>query len=269
MALYAMGDLQGCASAFDRLLERIDFDPAVDELWLVGDLVNRGPGSLDVLRRVRALETRVTTVLGNHDLHLLAVAAGLRPLRPKDTLQSVLDAPDAAELIDWLRARPLLHFDRNAQRVLVHAGIPPRWSVDEAIANASEVERALRGDAWVDVLAGMYGDEPRAASSALSPEAQRRYTINALTRMRFCTEDGRLDLECSGAPGTQATGLVPWFDVRDRAAADVHIVFGHWSALGVLLRPDVTALDSGCVWGRALTAMRLDPPGQPIAVDCG
>lgn len=269
MALYAIGDLQGCASAFERLLERLRFDPAADRLWLVGDLVNRGEQSLDVLRRVRALGDRVTAVLGNHDLHLLAVAAGLKAPRAKDTLRSVLEAPDRDELIEWLRARPLLHYDRDARRVLVHAGIPPRWSADDAMAAAAEVEAALRGDGWRDALGTMYGNEPRTWSGELSIEAKRRYTINALTRMRFCTPDGALDLDCSGPPGTQPDGLLPWFDVRARAAADVHIVFGHWSALGVMLRPDVTALDSGCVWGRALTAARLDPPGEPVAVDCG
>ncbi len=268
MTLFAIGDLQGCAAAFDALLDEIDFDPGRDRLWLVGDLVNRGPESLATLRRVIALGDAVTVVLGNHDLHLLAAAAGVRRPRPSDTFQDVLAAPDAAELVDWLRRRPLLHHDPAARRVLVHAGIPPTWGVGDALREARAVEAALQGDAWRDALAEMYGNEPRTWSPSLEGSERLRYTINALTRMRFCTRDGTLDLECSGPPGSQPAGLVPWFDAPGRRARDVHIVFGHWSALGFFRRDDITALDSGCVWGRALTAAPLDPPGAAIAVRC-
>jgi len=268
MTLYAVGDLQGCAAPFDALLDKIGFDPGRDRLWLVGDLVNRGPESLATLRRVIALGDAVTTVLGNHDLHLLAAAAGVRLPRPSDTFRDVLAAPDAPELVDWLRRRPLLRYDAAARRVLVHAGIPPAWSVEDAEREARAVEAALAGTAWREALAEMYGNEPRAWSPDLEGGARLRYTINALTRMRFCTADGTLDLECSGPPGSQPRGLVPWFDAPRRRARDVHIVFGHWSALGFFRREDITALDSGCVWGRSLTAVPLDPPGTRIAVPC-
>lgn len=269
MTLYAIGDIQGCRRAFDALLERIGFDAANDRLWLVGDLVNRGPDSLAVLRRVIELGDAVTSVLGNHDLHLLAAAAGARRPSRRDTLQQVLDAPDAARLLDWLRRRPLLHYDAGTGRVLVHAGLPPAWSLDEARARAEEVERSLRSEAWQDALAGMYGDVPEQWSPDLSGPERLRYTINALTRMRYCRPDGRLELTETGPPGTQPEGLVPWFDMPGRAAGDVHVVFGHWSALGVVRRADITSLDSGCVWGRALTAVALDDEREPIAVDCG
>lgn len=268
MTLYAVGDIQGCARSLERLLEALRFEPGRDRLWLVGDLVNRGPASLAALRLVAGLGEAATVVLGNHDLHLLAAAAGIRRPSPRDTFRDVLEAPDAAVLLDWLRRRPLLHVDRAARRVLVHAGIPPQWSVEQAEAAAREIEDVLRAPAWRDRLAEMYGDEPAVWSPGLSRADRRRYTINALTRMRFCDRSGRLDLRASGPPGSQAPGLVPWFDVPGRAAADVHIVFGHWSALGVLQRPDVTAVDSGCVWGRELTAVPLDPPGAPVAVPC-
>nr|MBO2512979.1 diadenosine tetraphosphatase [Gammaproteobacteria bacterium] len=268
MTLYAIGDLQGCARPFDALLEEIGFNPERDRLWLVGDLVNRGPDSLATLRRVIELGDAVTTVLGNHDLHLLAAVAGVRKPRPGDTFGDVLAAPDARELVEWLRHRPLLHHDAAARRVLVHAGIPPAWSIEDAEREARAVEAALRGRKWRDALAGMYGNEPRRWSPDLEGTARLRYTINALTRMRFCAPDGALDLERSGPPDDAPKGLVPWFDVPTRRTKDVHIVFGHWSALGVVTRDDITALDSGCVWGRALTAVPLDPPGPPIAVPC-
>lgn len=266
MTLYAIGDVQGCARELDALLEAIRFEPDADRLWLVGDLVNRGPSSSAVLRRVIALGDAVATVLGNHDLHLLAAAAGVRPASPKDTFQDVLEADDAEALLDWLRHRPLLHRDGDSRRVLVHAGIPPGWTVDEAIEAAAEVESALRGRKWRKKLASMYGNVPAKWSGKLSGEERRRYTINALTRMRYCDAAGALDLEYSGAPGTQPAQLVPWFDVPERRARDVHIVFGHWAALGVLQRGDVTACDSGCVWGNALTAVPLAPAGAPVAV---
>ena len=269
MTLYAIGDIQGCYRAFESLLDAVGFDPSHDRLWLVGDLVNRGPESLAVLRRVIDLGEAVTTVLGNHDLHLLAAAAGLRRPSRSDTFQQVLDAPDAPDLLDWLRGRPLLHREPGTRRVLVHAGVPPGWSIDEAQAEALEVEAVLRGAAWREDLAGMYGNEPAAWSPGLSRRDRLRYTINALTRMRYCDREGRLDLQCSGPPGSQPEHLMPWFDVPHRAAADDHIVFGHWSALGLLRRPDITALDTGCVWGRTLTAIPLaDPLAPPISIRC-
>ena len=263
MRLFAIGDIQGCADAFDTLLRKIAFRPSRDRLWLVGDLVNRGPDSLAVLRRVMGLGTSVTCVLGNHDLHLLATVAGRRQLSPADTFHDVLEAPDLADIVDWLRSRPLLRYDANGRRVLVHAGIPPRWSVAEARAEAREVETQLRGRRWRSALREMYGGEPSAWSSKLKASDRRRYTINALTRMRYVDRRGRLDLSYSGPPGTQPKGLVPWFDYPDRRAANVQIVVGHWAALGLVRRSNLTALDTGCVWGNYLTAVRLDLPTRP------
>jgi bis(5'-nucleosyl)-tetraphosphatase (symmetrical) len=268
VATYAIGDLQGCAEEFDALLRKIAFRPSRDTLWLVGDLVNRGPDSLGVLRRVIALGHSAVTVLGNHDLHLLATVAGRRELSPADTFHDVLEAPDAEELIDWLRHRPLLHHDAAARRALVHAGIPPAWTMREARAHAREVETLLRGRRWRYALRGMYGNEPAAWSPKLSREERRRFTINALTRMRYCDRRGRLELRYSGPPGTQPKGLLPWFDAPGRRATGVHVVFGHWAALGLLRRADVTALDTGCAWGNRLTAVRLDRPGRAVSVRC-
>jgi bis(5'-nucleosyl)-tetraphosphatase (symmetrical) len=266
MRLFAIGDIQGCAAAFDALLRKIAFRPSRDRLWLVGDLVNRGPESLAVLRRVMGLGRSVRCVLGNHDLHLLATVAGRRELSPADTFRDVLEAPDLDAIVDWLRHRPLLHHDRGAKRLLVHAGIPPPWTVAEARAEAQEVEAQLRGRKWRYALREMYGGEPSAWSRKLPAVDRRRYTINALTRMRYCDRRGRIDLSYSGAPGTQPKGLIPWFDVPERRAEGTHVVFGHWAALGLLRRRDVTALDTGCVWGNYLTAVRLDRPGRALQV---
>ena len=268
MTLYAVGDIQGCAESFDALLKRIDFSRARDQLWLVGDLVNRGPDSLRVLETVRELGDSAITVLGNHDLHLLATAAGVRTASRADTFDDVLQARDADDLLNWLRTRPLIVRDQAVKRVLVHAGIPPAWKVREAIDHASEIEQMLAGPNWLKVLRGMYGDGPVQWKPDLGGGDRRRFTINALTRIRFCDKAGRLDLSCSGPPGSQPRHLVPWFDFPKRRARKWHIVFGHWSALGVVRRDDITALDSGCVWGRKLTAIPLDPPGKPIAVGC-
>jgi bis(5'-nucleosyl)-tetraphosphatase (symmetrical) len=268
MTLFAVGDVQGCARTFDALLRRIDFKPGEDHLWLVGDLVNRGPDSLTVLRTVRALGDSASCVLGNHDLHLLATAAGIRDSSSADTFGDVLAASDADDLLDWLRNLPLVLRDKPARRALVHAGIPPVWKLRQAMAHAAEIEELLRGPGWSKALRGMYGDVPVQWATDLSPGDRRRFTINALTRIRYCDKAGRLDFSCSGPPGSQPSHLRPWFDFPKRRARKWHIVFGHWSALGVVLRDDVTALDSGCVWGRELTAVPLDPPGRPVAVDC-
>lgn len=268
MTLYAIGDIQGCARSFEALLERIDFRKTHDHLWLVGDLVNRGPNSAEVLRIVRKLGESCTTVLGNHDLHLLAAAAGVRKPGNGDTFDDVLSASDADELLHWLRIRPLIKRDRRAKRVLVHAGIPPVWKVRQAVEHAREVEQRLAGPNWKKVLRNMYGEMPQEWTPDLAPKDRRRFTINALTRIRFCSKAGRLDFTHSGPPGSQPAKLMPWFDFPKRPARKWHIVFGHWSALGILRRGDITAVDSGCVWGRELTAVPLDPPGKPVAVQC-
>jgi bis(5'-nucleosyl)-tetraphosphatase (symmetrical) len=268
MTLYAIGDIQGCARSFEALLQRIDFAPGRDQVWLVGDLVNRGPRSLKVLRRVRELGASATVVLGNHDLHLLATAAGVRRPAGADTFDDVLGASDADELIHWLCQQPLIVRDKAARRVLVHAGIPPVWKVRQAVAHAAEIEALLRSRHWVKALRGMYGQTPVNWDPELNPTERRRFTLNALTRLRFCTRAGRLDLSCSGPPGSQPAKLMPWFDVPGRRSRKWHIVFGHWSALGIMQRDDITAVDSGCVWGRRLTAVPLDPPGKPVSVRC-
>jgi bis(5'-nucleosyl)-tetraphosphatase (symmetrical) len=268
MTLYVVGDVQGCADAFDKLLTKIRFRRRRDELWLVGDLVNRGPSSRDVLRTVMALGDRVTCVLGNHDLHLLATAAGVRDPSATDTFHDILRSSDAEELLNWLRARPLVYRDKARRKVLVHAGIPPIWKVKHAMRYAAEIEALLRDAAWESSLRDMYGETPTQWKPTLKPAERRRFTVNALTRMRYCDARGRLDFTFSGAPGTQPGHLMPWFDVPGKSRKKWHIVFGHWSALGVLLRDDLTAVDSGCVWGGELTAVPLDPEGPPVSVAC-
>jgi bis(5'-nucleosyl)-tetraphosphatase (symmetrical) len=268
MTLYAIGDIQGCARSFEALLRRINFRRDRDHLWLVGDLVNRGPRSLRVMRRVLDLGKSATTVLGNHDLHLLATAAGARNATSADTFDDVLEADDADEILKWLRKQPLIVCDRRRKRVLVHAGIPPAWKVRDAVTHAREVETLLAGRNWAKALRGMYGDVPDHWDPRLSAGDRRRFTINALTRIRFCEKDGRLDFNCSGPPGSQPSRLKPWFDMPKRRTRKWHIIFGHWSALGIVRRDDITALDSGCVWGRELTAVPLEPAGAPIAVSC-
>jgi len=268
MALYAIGDIQGCYDELRSLLDVLRFDPVADRLWFTGDLVNRGPESLATLRFVRDLGECAVIVLGNHDLHLLAVARGQSPLKRKDTLQPVLDAPDRDELLDWLQGRPLLHHDPGLDLTLLHAGLPPQWSVATARALAAEVEVVLRegdGDAY---FSHMYGDTPEQWDVGLEGWARLRFITNCLTRMRYCTADGRLVLGSKGPPGTQLPGALPWFGVPGRVSAGERIVCGHWSALGYVNRTDLLALDTGCLWGGTLTAMRLDGAGGPWQVDC-
>ena len=267
MSTYALGDLQGCAQSLDALLDRIAFDARADRLWLVGDLVNRGPDSLAALRRVRALGDAATVVLGNHDLHLLAVAANVRKRGRNDTLDEVLAAPDATALLDWLRHRPLAHRATVQDRdiLMVHAGVLPMWSVDDTMRHAAELEAALRADTWRDTLAHLFGNQPDRWDDTLTADERLRAIVNALTRLRFCCDDGRIDFESKDAPGgsmdafpPSPAGFRPWFDIAGRKTREVLVVFGHWSTLGVLVRDDVIALDSGCVWGGALTAIRLE-----------
>lgn len=260
MATYAIGDLQGCFDDLQRLLEHLRFDDRRDFLWFTGDLVNRGPGSLQCLRFVRRLGERAVTVLGNHDLSLLATAAGFRRPRAGDTLDEILAAPDREELLHWLRHLPLLHTDRLLNYTLVHAGLPPQWSIDDASACAGEVEAVLQEDSYIDLLANMYGDQPDCWSPALSGFERWRFIINCFTRLRFCTEAGRLDLNTKEGPGSHPPGLFPWFKVPARRSREARIVFGHWSTLGCVREENAYSLDTGCVWGGRLTAMRLDTP---------
>jgi len=250
MSLIAIGDLQGCATSFDELLAKVD---QREPLVFVGDLVNRGPDSLGALRRVRALGERAVALLGNHDLHLLAVAAGIRAAHDDDTLQEILDAPDACELIDWVRARPLAHWQDGA--LFVHAGVLPQWSVNQTLALAREVEERLRAPDYRAFLATMYGNRPLQWNEALTGADRLRCILNALTRLRFVSLDGSMDLKLKGSIDSAPPGWVPWFDHPQRVSRTNTIVFGHWSTLGLLMREDAIGIDTGCVWGGRLTAV--------------
>ena len=256
MAIYAIGDVQGCIRSLLDLLERIGFSASRDRLLFVGDLVNRGPGSVAVLRTVKSLGEAALTLLCNHDLHLLAVAEGFAQRQAADTLDEVLAAPDRAELLDWLRHRPLMQ--REGEYALVHAGLLPAWTVAQALDLAAEVEEALRGASWRGLLADLYGNRPDRWDHGLEGTARLRVIINAMTRMRVCTGDGAMDLRFTGTLAEVPAGYLPWFDAPGRASRSTPIVFGHWSALGLMLRPDALALDTGCVWGGQLTAVRLE-----------
>ena len=256
MSTYAVGDVQGCYDQLCRLLDEVRFDPAGDTLWFVGDLVNRGPQSLATLRFVRDLGERAVTVLGNHDLHLLVVAAGVRKPHRGDTLDEILDAPDRDELLDWLRHRKMLHV--GAGHAMVHAGLLPQWTIDQAAALAREAEHALQGADHAQLLQVMYGNEPAAWDDALTGHDRLRVIINAMTRLRLCDADGRMEFSHKHGLTDLPAGYMPWFDVPGRANADTPIICGHWAALGLMLRSDLIGLDSGCVWGRALSALRLE-----------
>jgi bis(5'-nucleosyl)-tetraphosphatase (symmetrical) len=267
---HAVGDIQGCCDELRALLARIGFRADRDRLWLVGDLVNRGPRSLEALRFVRALGDNAIVVLGNHDLHLLAVACGCRAARRSDTLEEILRAPDRDALIEWLATRPLAHFE--AGDLLVHAGVVPQWTVETTLALAREVESALRHQPR-HLLEHMYGDEPDHWSADLEGTDRLRFAINVLTRMRVCTSEGRINLRVKGKPPAKDPQWLPWFDVEARRTRDIRVVFGHWSALGLIVRDDVIGLDSGCVWGGSLTAVDLDSrgpgAGAPVSLACG
>jgi bis(5'-nucleosyl)-tetraphosphatase (symmetrical) len=259
MALYAIGDVQGCRAAIEDLLAVIHFDPAHDRLWFAGDLVARGPDSLGVLRLVKGLGSAAETVLGNHDLHLLAAHYGISQPKPKDRTQPILDAPDRDELMDWLRHRPLLLRDSHFDCVLTHAGIPCLWSAEKAQQLAREIESSLQGPEISKFLADMYGNEPARWSDDLTGTTRLRVITNYLTRMRLLTADGTLDLKYKEGLDHIPAGFQPWFAVANPALSLRHVLFGHWAALnGVTGDPRFVALDSGCVWGRYLTAFRLD-----------
>ncbi|MDH3585963.1 MAG: symmetrical bis(5'-nucleosyl)-tetraphosphatase [Gammaproteobacteria bacterium] len=259
MSVYAIGDIQGCYDPFRRLLDKIDFDDGTDTLWLSGDLVNRGPKSLKTLRFVMSLGDSVISVLGNHDLHLLALAADkVRYGERFESLRKVLDAPDCGELVDWLRHRPLAHYDEHLNSLLVHAGTHPQWNANKTLARAAEVEDVLQSDQYATLLDKMYGNKPLRWSPDLRGYSRLRFIINCLTRMRMLTGKSRLNFSYSGSPYRARKNLVAWYDVEDAAWAGTRVVFGHWSALGLIVLPQLISLDTGCVWGRQLTAVRLD-----------
>ena len=271
MATYAIGDVQGCYSELRSLLREFDFDARSDRLWFAGDLVNRGPSSLEVLRFVADLGDRARTVLGNHDLHLVASARGVRRLRDKDTFHDVLDAADGEMLIDWLRDRPILHHDPERAFVMVHAGIPPAWTIDEAVIRGTELSRALRAPDHAQLLSNMYGNKPDRWRKSLTGFDRLRFITNAFTRMRYCHGDGRLDFSETRPPGDQDASLTPWYMLRDSATDGTRIVFGHWATLqarAALARTlHVRHLDTGCVWGGSLTALRLEDDRE-FSVHC-
>lgn len=256
MATYAIGDVQGCNDALQRLVQHIRFDPAVDRLWFVGDLVNRGPDSLSVLRHIKNLGDRAVVVLGNHDLFLLAVAEGIATARPEDTLQAILSAPDRDELIAWLRRQPL--FYRDDHFVLVHAGLLPQWSIDEAEKLAHEVHAGLRSRSYRDILRALYPSKHLQWSPALTGPTRLATIIKVLTRLRACSSDSRMESSFSGPPDRIPVGYFPWFKFSDRRHGDATIVCGHWAALGLHCEEHLLVIDSGCVWGRELTAVRLE-----------
>ncbi len=259
MAVYAIGDIQGCYDPFRHLLDKLDFDPGNDTLWLTGDLVNRGPKSLKVLRFVRSVEDSVVSVLGNHDLHFLALASGaIRYTRRFSTMQKLLKAPDCDELADWLRHRPLAHYDNSLNSLLVHAGTHPTWSVKKTLERAAEVERALRKNSYRTLLTKMYGNTPARWTGSLTGYKRLRFIINCLTRMRMLTANGEMNLTFSGVPWRSRKNLRPWFEFPETAWSGTRIVFGHWSQLSLIVLPGLVSLDTGCVWGRQLTAVRLD-----------
>jgi bis(5'-nucleosyl)-tetraphosphatase (symmetrical) len=262
---YAIGDIQGCQARASELIDKIRARTSAPRLLFAGDAVNRGPQSLAMLRQIRALGDSAEMVLGNHDLHLLAVSAGIRAPGRSDTIADILAAPDRDELLDWLRRRPLALLEQG--HLLVHAGLLPQWSVQQALALAQEVEAALRGPDWQEFLRGMYGNQPARWDDGLTGIDRLRCIVNALTRLRFCSADGTMDFQAKEGLGDAPPGYLPWFDIPGRRSSDTTIICGHWSTLGLVLRPDLIALDTGCVWGGKLTAVCLEDRAV-LQVDC-
>jgi bis(5'-nucleosyl)-tetraphosphatase (symmetrical) len=256
MATYAIGDIQGCHFSFQHLLSEIQFNPSRDRLWLVGDIVNRGAGSLEVLRWVYQHRAVINLVLGNHDLHAITVAEGFVRAHRGDTLQAILDAPDRDALLDWLRCQPLIH--DGGEYVMVHAGLLPQWTIQSATSLAAEVSQALCSENYRDFLAQMYGNQPAAWHDELEGIDRLRVITNAFTRLRICTDAGEMDFKFKGELFDIPKGYQPWFDIAERQSKDATIIFGHWSALGLQQRDKLFALDTGCLWGGQLTALRLE-----------
>jgi bis(5'-nucleosyl)-tetraphosphatase (symmetrical) len=267
MALYLIGDVQGCDAALARLLEKIAFSPSRDTLYLLGDLVNRGPDSAGVVRRLMAYGDAAQCLLGNHDLSLLAVAHGRRAPHRNDTMDQLLMASDRGEMLDWMRHRRMAIQAHGL--LMVHGGVLPQWDTAQVLTLAAEVEETLRGAAMVDFLSEMFGNEPAQWDDALRGAGRLRVIVNALTRLRFCTPGGVMDLKASGGLADAPPGYLPWFDVPGRRTAQATVAFGHWSTLGFLQRPDIISLDTGCVWGGCLSALRLGTQGHElIQVQC-
>ena len=266
MSLYLIGDVQGCHDAFTRLLQALNFSPSRDTLLLLGDLVNRGPDNVGVLRRLRDLGASARCLLGNHDLHLLALHRGLVGLKRGDTVQDILQAPDRAELMQWLQRQSLAWQEDGC--LMVHAGVLPQWSPEQTLALAGEIEAVLQGPQAEAFFQHMYGNQPDQWRDDLQGPERWRVIVNGLTRLRFCTPDGRMDFMAKEGLADAPPGHLPWFDVPQRQTAQVRVVFGHWSTLGGLTRPDVKCLDTGCVWGGSLTAWEFEAhgPGRTVSV---
>ncbi len=266
MAIYAIGDLQGCYDELLRLLDTISFNEHSDQLWFVGDLVNRGPKSLETLRFIKTLGDSAVTVLGNHDLHLLAASCSSPSANKKEALNQVLLAPDRDELIDWLRHCPLFHY--NDQFCMVHAGIPPQWDFKQTKQMAEIVQKTLQGKDYRNLLMGMYGNKPDIWSPLLRGTSRIRFIINCFTRMRYCDKEGRLDFNFNGPPGSQPSSLIPWFELPARKKFDKKIVFGHWSSLGFYEGNNCYGIDTGCLWGGQLTALKLGEQIERFSINC-
>ncbi len=266
MAIYAIGDIQGCYDCLLTLLDKIDFDRDRDQLWFAGDLVNRGPKSLETLRFIKSLGDSAVSVLGNHDLHLIAKSLNARKPNKKDTLTQVLEAPDRDELLDWLRHRPLFHHQNKFN--LIHAGIPPQWTLKEAQKMAGLVEKIIQGPDYAAFFQTMYGNKPDIWSESMSKMDKARFTVNCLTRMRYCDAEGRLDFHYNGAPGTQPKHLMPWFEVPGRKSTDGTIIFGHWSTLGFYHGHHCYGIDTGCLWGGQLTALKISNKIKKTSISC-
>tara|TARA_R110002074_G_scaffold145034_1_gene293223 strand:+ start:88996 stop:89823 length:828 start_codon:yes stop_codon:yes gene_type:complete len=268
MATYAIGDLQGCYDPLRRLLDTLKFDPAHDQLWFAGDLINRGPKSLQTLRFIISLGDSARTVMGNHECHFLAVAYGHKNPHRADTFEQLLAAEDAKDLVDWVRSQPFMYEDHSLGYSMIHAGLPPQWSLSEARQYARELEATFQSDNIEQFLASMYGDQPGRWDTNLTGNERLRFVINCFTRLRYCDEQGRLHLKEKGAIGTQAEGLLPWFEAPNRKTLNDRLLFGHWSTLGLHKKNNAICLDSGCLWGGKLSAIKLDGSEQVISQDC-
>jgi bis(5'-nucleosyl)-tetraphosphatase (symmetrical) len=268
MSVYAIGDVQGCYDDLMALLDHIHFNEQFDRLWFAGDLVNRGPKNLQTVRFIKSLGEKAVTVLGNHDLHLLAMAAGCRTPKSTDTFQDILDAKDADEIFEWMRQRPVLHHDSRLGFTLIHAGLVPQWDLTTAQSCARELEEALHGPNYKEFFQEMYGNEPAVWSDSLAGYERLRFIVNCLTRMRFCDMNGHMDMKETGPPGSQPEPYLPWFQVPNRASRDMKIICGHWSTLSYYAADGIYALDTGCVWGRGLTALKLDTIPKRITIPC-
>lgn len=269
MAIYAVGDLQGYLTPLRQLLDIVRFDQASDQLWLTGDLVNRGPDSLKVLRYIRSLGKTAIAVLGNHELHLLAIAAGVRKEKEEDTLQAILTAPDRDELLFWLRHLPFVHVNKSLKTIMVHAGVYYKWNKKKLVRASRELENIMQSDHYIALLEHMQGETPKRWQKSLTAWERYHFTANVCTRIRFCTHNGTLDFFHKGPPGSQPNELIPWFRHPQRHCNKWRIVFGHWSALGYTRETNVISLDSGCTWGKQLTIARLDSEEEKMwQVNC-